>query len=127
MNLTKVIFILLGTITLVVGVSGIFIPGLPATPFLLLAAGLYSRSSEYLYNKLTDNSVIGVYIKNYRMQKGIPKGVKLFSIILMWVMISVSCLFFINSELLIIILLILGVSGSIVMGFIIPTVRKTRD
>jgi uncharacterized protein len=122
MNLTKVIFILLGTITLVVGVSGIFIPGLPATPFLLLAAGLYSRSSEFLYNKLTDNSVIGVYIKNFKMQKGMPVKLKLFSIILMWIMISASCLFFINSEILIMILIVLGLTGTLVMGFIIPTV-----
>lgn len=126
MNLTKVIFLLLGTITLGIGVAGIFIPGLPTTPFLLLTAGLYARSSDVVYKKLMETSIIGTYIKNYKVYIGMSVRQKLFSIILMWTMITVSCLFFNHSDLLILILLLLGLTGTVVMGFFIPTVRINK-
>ena len=61
----KTILIILGTVSLILGVTGIFIPGLPTTPFLLLTAGLYLRSSKKLYKRLISNQYIGCYIDNY--------------------------------------------------------------
>ncbi len=127
MNLTKVIFMLLGTIALGIGIVGIFIPGLPTTPFLLLTAGFYARGSGFLYKKLIESRIIGVYIKNYHTDKGMSLRVKLSSIILMWLMIAASCLLFVNSEILIIILLITGLTGSVVMGLLIPTARIKKN
>jgi uncharacterized membrane protein YbaN (DUF454 family) len=127
MNLTKVIFVLLGTIALGIGVAGIFIPGLPTTPFLLLTAGLYARSSGFLYKKLIESRIIGTYIKNYNTQNGMSVRVKLFSIVLMWLMITVSCLFFIDSDILITILILLGLTGSVVMGLFIPSSRINKN
>ena len=61
----KVLLIILGTIFLGLGILGIFIPGLPTTPFLLLTAALYLRSSQRLYQKLISNKILGKYIQNY--------------------------------------------------------------
>ncbi len=52
MTFFKAILIFLGTVSLILAVIGIFVPGLPTTPFVLLSAGLYIRSSEKLYNAL---------------------------------------------------------------------------
>ena len=49
MNLIKVLLIVLGTLSLCVGIIGIVVPGLPTTPFVLLTAGLYIKSSDKLY------------------------------------------------------------------------------
>ena len=119
----KVLFIFAGTLSLVLGVLGIFVPGLPTTPFLLLTAGLYARGSERLYRMLVSNKYLGHYIHRYRSQKGITKRVKIRSIILMWVMIGISTVFFIQSLPVRLIVIIVGVVGTAVMGFIIPTYR----
>jgi uncharacterized membrane protein YbaN (DUF454 family) len=87
--------ITLGSISLVLGVIGIFLPGLPTTPFLLLTAALYYRSSDRFYNWLINHKVLGEYIRNFRENKAIPKRVKIWSIVLLWVTISTSAYFFI--------------------------------
>ncbi|MBW6479367.1 MAG: YbaN family protein, partial [Bacteroidales bacterium] len=62
MTLKKILFAFLGTLSLILGVIGIFVPGLPTTPFLLLTAGLYMKSSERLYKLLISNKYLGPYI-----------------------------------------------------------------
>jgi len=119
----KIIFIILGTISLGIGITGIFIPGLPTTPFILLTAGLYMRSSERLYQWLLSNRHIGPYISEYRRNKGMTVRVKLASIFMMWAMILFSGFFFLESLTSRLILAGVGIAGTLVMGFIIPTVR----
>jgi uncharacterized membrane protein YbaN (DUF454 family) len=121
--LLKIFLIILGTICISLGILGIFIPGLPTTPFLLLAASLYVRSSDKLYNKLINHKILGKYIYNYRKNKGITKKTKIYSIILMWVMISCSVIFFIKIFYVKIIVLTVGLIGTIIMGFVIKTVN----
>ncbi|HBS88714.1 MAG: hypothetical protein A2W91_18910 [Bacteroidetes bacterium GWF2_38_335] len=86
----KLIFILLGTISLVLGIAGIFIPGLPTTPFLILTAGLYYKGSERFYNYLISNKLVGSRIKEYKEKRGIPVKTKVISITIMWIMIGIS-------------------------------------
>ena len=74
----------------ILGIIGIFLPIVPTTPFLLLAAACYARGSERLYNWLMTNKVFGQYIGNYREGKGIPLKVKILSISFLWVAIAVS-------------------------------------
>lgn len=126
MNLFKVILISLGTISLGIGIMGVVIPGLPTTPFLLLTAGLYVRSSDKLYQKLIANRLIGSFVLEFYSNKGMTKKTKLYAIILMWLMISASCLLFITVPVLKLIVLITGIIGTIVMGFIVRTAHKPK-
>ena len=73
-----------------IGIIGIFVPILPTTPFLLLAAACYIRSSERFYRWLLNNRIFGVYISNYIEGKGMALRVKLFTIFLLWVSISIA-------------------------------------
>ena len=118
----KIVLIILGSIFAGIGILGIFIPGLPTTPFLLLSAGLYARSSEKLYQKLLSSRFIGKYIKIFRKNKGMSLFVKLTSLALMWGMITLS-IFLMNKLLFTIILLAIGFTGTVVMGFIIKTIK----
>jgi len=122
MNLLKPILISFGTISLGLGIIGIVVPGLPTTPFLILSAGLYLRSSEKLYKKLLSSKWIGSYIKKYQTNKGLTKGGKIGAIVTMWSMIAISCLLFITSLPVKTGVLIAGLIGTFVMGFLIPTV-----
>ena len=123
MSIVRFILIFLGTISLGIGIIGIIIPGLPTTPFLLLTATLYVRSSDKLYQKLISNKYVGSYIVDFQTKKGLSPKVKTASIFLMWTMIIISTVFLINPLIMKAIVLILGLIGTIVMGFIIPTKR----
>lgn len=80
----KTICIVLGTVSLTLGVIGIFLPLLPTTPFLLLTAALYFRGSPRLYQWLLDHKHFGPYIRNFRENKAIPLRAKVLSLLLMW-------------------------------------------
>lgn len=72
------------------GVIGIFVPILPTTPFLLLAAFCYMRSSPRFHHWLMNNRLFGAYIRNYTEGRGIPLRLKLFTIALLWATIGLS-------------------------------------
>ena len=95
-KIKRIIALLFGSVFLVAGVVGILVPLLPTTPFLLLSAALYARSSNRFYMWLLDNRWFGHYIKNYREGKGIPLKQKIVSISLLWLSIGYSVVFVID-------------------------------
>ena len=95
-SLMKYILAFIGTVSLVLGVIGIFLPVLPTTPFLLLSAALYLRSSRRLYNWLLSHRHLGPYIKNFYEKRAIPLRVKIVSVSLLWITL-LYCAFFVAS------------------------------
>jgi uncharacterized membrane protein YbaN (DUF454 family) len=91
----RVLLIIVGSISLFLGAIGIFLPLLPTTPFLLLTAACYMRSSERMYNWLLRNRWFGEYIKNYQAGRGIPLKTKILAISTMWITMLVSMFFMI--------------------------------
>ena len=112
-QLLKWILITAGTIFVGIGIIGIFIPILPTTPFLLLAAACYARSSTRFYNWLINNKLIGTYIRNYREGKGVPLKVKVFTILLLWITILFSVFFILLISWIKIILIIIAIGVTI--------------
>lgn len=102
--------IAVGSISVVAGIVGILLPLLPTTPFLLLAAACFARSSEKLYNRLVYHGVLGEYIRAYRQFRAIPLKSKIIALFLLWTCIGYSALFVI-SGLLLRILLVLTAAG----------------
>jgi len=72
------------------------VPLRPATPFLLISAACYMRSSERMYNWLINNRWCGTYIKNYREGKGIPLKTKIIAIAFLWAAILYSTIMVVN-------------------------------
>lgn len=81
----RIVYILLGSLFLILGAVGIFIPLLPTTPFWLLTCWFYLRSSEKLYNRAMSNRYFGSYIKGFMVDKAIPVRSKVISISVMWI------------------------------------------
>lgn len=77
-----------GVVSLALGVAGIFLPLLPTTPFLLLSAWLFVRSSPRLYDWLMSHPRLGEYIRNFREERAIPLRVKVISVSLIWLTIG---------------------------------------
>lgn len=83
----------IGTLSLGLGIVGIVFPLLPTTPFLLLSAACYFRSSNRAYEYLLNHKVFGKYIDDYRNKGGIALKIKIYALTLLWLSIS-SCIIF---------------------------------
>jgi uncharacterized protein len=96
-RLSRYLLIVAGTLAVGLAVLGIFLPILPTTPFLLLAAFLYARSSERFYRWLLTNRFFGAYIDNYRRGLGMPRREKILTILALWLTISFSALYVVQA------------------------------
>ena len=108
----RILLITAGTFFVGLGIVGIFVPVLPTTPFLLLAAACYARSSQRFYGWLLNNKWFGNYIRNYLERKGIPLKIKVVVITLLWITIASSVAFAVQILVvkLILVLIAIGVS-----------------
>nr|WP_245243545.1 YbaN family protein [Mesobacillus selenatarsenatis] len=86
--------IIIGTLSIALGVIGIVVPLLPTTPLILLGAACYVKASDELYQKLIKNKWLGRYIKDFREKNGITLKNKVLSLSLMWISITGTILFF---------------------------------
>lgn len=119
----NLLFITLGIISIILGIIGIFVPGLPTTPFLLLSSWLFYKSSKRLHDRL-HRSRLGKYIRRYESRQGVSRISKLISILCMWTMISISAFVILENFHIRILLLILGLIGTCSVLFIVPTAKK---
>jgi uncharacterized protein len=88
----RVVFAVIGTIALAIGVLGIVLPILPTTPFLLLAAACYARASTRLYGWLLGQSALGPVITRWRETGSLAPGVRTRAIVVVVVTFSLSIL-----------------------------------
>jgi uncharacterized membrane protein YbaN (DUF454 family) len=86
------VLLCIGILSVALGTAGIFLPLLPTTPFLLLAAACFLRSSKRLHAWIMNHKWFGPYIYNYRTYKAIPKRTKITAITLLWITIAYSAL-----------------------------------
>ena len=107
-----------GTLCAGLGIIGMFVPILPTTPFLLLAAACYMRSSERFYRWLTNNRVFGAYVRNYLEGRGMPIRIKLVTILLLWLAIGLSITFAVESLVIRIILISIAVGVTVHIALI---------
>lgn len=104
----SILLLICGTISLGLGIIGIFLPLLPTTPFLLLTAACYVRSSERFYKWLISNKYFGTYILNYRSGKGIPLRAKILGVTLLWISMCYTIFFIIPLLVVKILLFLIG-------------------
>ncbi len=86
----KALLLFVGWLSVVLGVIGIFLPIMPTTPFLLLAAACFMRTSPKFYRWLVGHPRLGKYLVYYLEGKGIPIKAKVYTIILITISISVT-------------------------------------
>lgn len=121
--LAKVMWISLGSIFVALGAFGVIVPGLPTTPFLILAAACYIRSSQRLYDWLITNKTFGPYLKDYREGKGIPRNAKRLAVSMIVFFVSTSVIFGIEDLKLRIIVSLLGLTGLLYVIFKVPVAK----
>lgn len=124
-NLKRTLLMAGGTLFVALGLVGILVPVLPTTPFLLLAAVCYAKSSRRFYEWLMTNRVCGSYIRNYREGRGIPLAHKIVSISLLWLTLGYAAGFVVSQWWLKLILL--GIAAGVTLHLVrVKTFRPDR-
>ena len=122
-SILRYLYILIGGMAVLLGIIGVVVPGLPTTPFVLLASWCFYKRSPRLQAWLLQ-SFLGKYIRDYKEKGGLTTRKRLYIIALMATMVSMSIIFFIPNTTVDIIVGIAGLIGCIVVGFVVP---KAKD
>jgi uncharacterized membrane protein YbaN (DUF454 family) len=85
----RILYFTAGIVMLVLGVAGVALPLLPATPFLLAAAWLLGRSSPQLERWLLEHKVFGATLRNWRRDRAIAPRTKLVAVACMAISFAV--------------------------------------
>jgi len=111
-RLAKALYGLVGGIALVLGVIGIFLPGLPTTPFVLLAAACFAKASPRVHQWMLQHQLIGPLLRNWEEHRSLTLRTKCVAIGSMLLMIAISIWSFADRPWIQISLLILAAIGA---------------
>jgi uncharacterized membrane protein YbaN (DUF454 family) len=92
----RVLFNIAGIVALGLGLAGIFLPLLPTTPFVLLAAACFARGSERFHQWLLANRTFGPMVHEWESHRSLPYRTKVSAIVLMSLTMAVSIVFFVQ-------------------------------
>lgn len=112
-KITRFLLVGVGILALILGVIGIVVPLLPTTPFLLISAACFVRSSDRLYQWLIHHPWFGRTIRNYREHHSISLSAKVVALALLWLTILAGILFFSRNIYIRLILAVIAVGVSI--------------
>jgi uncharacterized membrane protein YbaN (DUF454 family) len=93
--LKRGLFLAAGFLFLGVGIAGVVVPVLPTTPFILLAAACFARSSQRFHDWLLHHRRFGPLVREWREHRSIPYRTKLFAIGMMAATLTASIVFFV--------------------------------
>lgn len=116
-----------GIISVALGIIGIVVPILPTTPFLLLAAFLFVRSSTRLYRWLLTHKILGNYIRNYIHHRSIDRNIKIFTLLLLWGTILFSVYITRNTPWVQVLLIVIAIGVSIHILTLNTTPKQKKD
>jgi len=116
------LLVICGTLSLLLGAVGIFFPVLPTTPFLLLSAACYARSSVRLHSWLLNNRIFGSYIRDYQEGRGVSLRHKIAALVLLWLSIGYAAGFAVSRTWLRI--LLLGIAAGVTIHLCKLKTRK---
>ncbi|MEM8843618.1 MAG: YbaN family protein [Pseudomonadota bacterium] len=110
-KLKNYLLIFAGWLSIILGVIGVVVPLLPTTPFILLAAACFAKSSPKFHHWLITHKFFGPIIKNFQNGEGLPKKTKIKIIIFIWVALSIS-MFALSNLWITLILVMIGLFGT---------------
>ena len=89
-TLRQTLLVAAGLVALGLGLIGIVLPGLPTTPFVLLAAACFARASPRLHGWLTTHRYLGPMVRDWEANRSLPLHVKWIAITMMGTMVLLS-------------------------------------
>jgi uncharacterized membrane protein YbaN (DUF454 family) len=92
----RALFFVAGVASLGLAVAGIFLPVLPTTPLVLLAAACFARSYRPFHEWLVSHRLFGPMVREWHEHRSIPYRTKIFAIGMMASALTVSIVFFVD-------------------------------
>lgn len=86
----RIALVAAGVVCVGIGTVGVFVPVLPTTPFLLLAAACFMRSSQRLHTWLIEHPRLGPYVRGFVDGEGVPRRVKKVALLTLWPFVALS-------------------------------------
>lgn len=112
-RLMKALLVVLGSLSVGLGVLGIFVPLLPTTVFLLLAAACYARSSDRFYLWLVNHRWLGSYIRNHYEGRGMRRRDKIVTLVALWAGIGATAIWTVEALWVRLVLLVIAFSVTV--------------
>ncbi len=91
-RMVRILYLTLGIASLVLALLGVVLPVLPTTPFILLAAACFARSSERFHDRLLSNRFAGPIIREWHEHRSVPLRVKRWIYLMMVISFGISIL-----------------------------------
>ncbi len=116
----RIVLILIGVVSLALGALGVFLPLLPTTPFVLLAAFAFANSSERLHQWLLDHNVFGPLIADWRSHGAIGRRTKIVSLVSMAAIVGISLLLAVPTHVIVVQAVVLTASAIFIVTRPLP-------
>lgn len=94
-NMLKILYQVGGSISIGLAMTGLFLPVLPTTPFVLLAIFLFGKSQPEKIQEIMQHPKLGPFVQDYLDPQGIPMKSKIKALLVLWLSILISVTFFI--------------------------------
>jgi uncharacterized protein len=89
-RVVRILLWIAGSLSLVLGLIGVVLPGLPTTPFVLLAAACYARASPRLHRWLLNHRWLGPMLRDWERDRSLTRRTKTVAVTSMLLMVSLS-------------------------------------
>lgn len=110
----------IGCLSLSLGVLGVALPLLPTTPFILVAALAFSRSSKRLHDWLVNHDIFGPLIDNWQRHGAISKRAKAISVASMVVLLAISLATAVPTAAIVVQIIVLGTAALFILTRPVP-------
>lgn len=121
----RLFWLVLGGLALALAILGIFLPLLPTTPFLLVAAFAFAQSSPRIHNWLVEHAHLGPLIRNWQREGAIGRRDKIAAIVAIVAVLAISVVADVNATILVVQIGVLSLVGLFV--FTRPTPAAERE
>ena len=116
----RIALILIGFVSLALGALGVFLPLLPTTPFVLVAAIAFAKSSDRLHQWLVDHDIFGPLIADWREHGAISGRTKVISVLSMIAILVISTLLSVPTHVIVIQAIVLSCSAIFILTRPLP-------
>jgi hypothetical protein len=111
----RIAYVVLGTVSLALGLIGVVLPVIPTTPLILLSAWCYYRGSKRFHDWLINHPYLGKIVAEYSGEEGMKRGSKIKAIAFTWAAVLLTAAFVLESTTMRVIIILIGCIGTFVV------------